>query len=780
MSQAQAFETELRDLILRGLGQQYTSIATTTGEAIQAGNHYQSVALGEVRTRGFRNDRTEFLDQIDFSGKTVLDLGSNLGELSREARKRGASLVDGFEYDPYFIEIGELVNAFNGTTRVSFYQRDIGDPEVYTDRYDMVLAFAVMGQGAAKTMWRIAEITDVLILETHRLQGNFEEHYMRPITSYFPYHRMLGESDWGISFDQQEVRATMVFAKTQEALDDALLDAVPVLEEPGEPTEAAHTASDGQQRHVDVTRTVLQKKFFDTFEFDTTDQLLAAVEGMNVDVRALARSRDARVDGYDGWVLWFLFLRGYLEYARTRKVGPGNAYFDYLSAHHDHALDPIVAQKVGLGSTSDYIMRQFEGMDRLRDAAGSPEVSEEIPPIQVFTSDLAGQRSLVYEPDAPDPISATRVDGWHRLFSARLFEVPQLRMDVIEEAESKPIFGEIKTFEFDGARLHVSGWCIHAHERLDLIEARIGQAAIVGSTTTTFRQDIADRFSHMPVHVTPRTGFELDKEVGPEALEQMTSEELVQFRLAVLQDWMPIGELSAFYLPGMFEVSWPDAKLAQRLMGTIDPRRLSTDSLRRLHAMLEPVKRYRALESFATVLDWGCRAGYLEAFLSHFMPDAEVTGIDTDEEAIEWTRQSGRPGKFSVVDPAPPTNLPADSFDLVLGHSMLGRLTAEEQSTWLEELRRLMKSGGYALLTVNGELLRPFIRDRDAHDEVEARGISSVMLSRYAEGSDEAVPRRATFQTKDYSIREYSRTFDVLRYATGALNDEDLIILRKP
>ena len=30
------------------------------------------------------------------------------------------------------------------------------------------------------------------------------------------------------------------------------------------------------------------------------------------------------------------------------------------------------------------------------------------------------------------------------------------------------------------------------------------------------------------------------------------------------------------------------------------------------------------------------------------------------------------------------------------------------------------------------------------------------------------------------SIREYSRTFDVLRYVTGALNDEDLIILRKP
>jgi SAM-dependent methyltransferase len=774
----QTFEAELRDLILRGLDQQYTSVATTTGEPIKAGNHYQSVVLGDKRTRGFRNDRTEFLDQIDFSGRTVLDLGSNLGELSREARKRGASLVDGFEYDPYFIEIAELVNALNGTTRVSFFQRDIGDPEIYTEPYDIVLAFAVMGQGAARAMWRIAEITNVLVVETHRLEGNFEEHYMSPISRYFPYHRMLGESDWGIAFDQQEVRATLVFAKTREALADTLLDAVPVLEERTGPPETQETSNG--VRHIDVARTVLHKKFFETFDFDTTEQLFAAVEGMSVDASALASSRDSRVDGYDGWVLWFLFLRGYLEYSRTGKVGPGNAYFDYLSSHHDQALDPVVALEAGRGSTHEYVMRQFEGMDRLRAGAGRSDVSEEIPPVQVFTSEHADQRTLVYEPGVPHPIRATRVDGWHRLFSARLFGVPQLRMQVIEEAETKPIFGEIRAFEFDGARLRVSGWCIHPHERLDLIEARIGQAAFLGATTTTFRQDIADRFSHMPVSVTRHTGFELDRELGPEALERLASEELVEFRLAVLQDWMPTGEISACHLPGMFAVPWPDAKAAERLMGTVDSRRLSTDSLRRLRAMLEPVKRYRALDSFSYVLDWGCRAGYLEAFLGHFMPGAEVTGIDTDAEAIEWARRLGRPGKFSKVGPVPPTDLPAESFDLVLGHSTLGRLTAEDQAVWLEELHRVMRSGGYALLTLHGELLRPFIRDRDVHDEVEARGISSRLLSRYEEGSDEAVPRRATFQAKDYSIREYSRTFDVMRYATGALNDEDLIVLRKP
>ena len=134
---------------------------------------------------------------------------------------------------------------------------------------------------------------------------------------------------------------------------------------------------------------------------------------------------------------------------------------------------------------------------------------------------------------------------------------------------------------------------------------------------------------------------------------------LLRFRLVALQEWMPAGEIDAFYLPGMFDVPWPDEGLARDLMGTRYPRRLSIDSLRRLRAMLEPVKRYRHLESFETVLDWGCRCGFLEAFIEHFMPHAEVTGIDTDARAIEWARAAGRPGPSPWSTPSrPPTCRP--------------------------------------------------------------------------------------------------------------------------
>ncbi len=202
---------KLRDLILESLNISYLS--ESCQDSIQTGNHYQSVSLGDIQTTGFRTDRKEFLDQINFEGKKVLDLGSNLGEISRAARTKGAYLVDGFEYDQYFLEIANLINAYNGVTRVSFYQRDITDPYVYDERYDIVLAFSVFTY-VHSVLERIAAITNQLfVLETHKLEGNLDSDYLKPVSQYFSHHRILGESEWGARFDASERRAVIVFAK---------------------------------------------------------------------------------------------------------------------------------------------------------------------------------------------------------------------------------------------------------------------------------------------------------------------------------------------------------------------------------------------------------------------------------------------------------------------------------------------------------------------------------------------------------------------------------------
>ena len=167
-----------------------------------------------------REDRGRFLDALDLRGRTVLDLGSNLGEISREARARGAALVDGFEIDPYFNEIAQLVNVLTGTTGVSFYERDMADPATYGEPYDVVLAFSAF-RFIAGCLDRLAAITDVLVVETHELKGNFDERYLAPLTEHFPAFRMLGESDVE-RLRAGGVRAVGVFARDETALLGAL------------------------------------------------------------------------------------------------------------------------------------------------------------------------------------------------------------------------------------------------------------------------------------------------------------------------------------------------------------------------------------------------------------------------------------------------------------------------------------------------------------------------------------------------------------------------------
>lgn len=210
---------QLEDLIQRCLSQTYISESLKDG--IQTGNHYQSVRLGETKTSGFRSDRSEFLDKINFRSMKVLDLGSNLGELSRAVRARGADLVDGYESDPFFLEAAQLLNAYNSTSRVSFFERDITDEASYRGYYDIVMAFSVWTYVAPMLSF-ISRITDVLLLETHNLEGNLQRDYIEPLSRFFPCSFDLGESDWGRTQDPSGARAVVVCARTNDALERAM------------------------------------------------------------------------------------------------------------------------------------------------------------------------------------------------------------------------------------------------------------------------------------------------------------------------------------------------------------------------------------------------------------------------------------------------------------------------------------------------------------------------------------------------------------------------------
>ncbi len=109
-------------------------------------------------------DHEWIIGELELEGKTVLHVGSGRGATSRKARIAGAELVDGFEPDGQLVSVARLLNAYHGTTRVSFFERDLTDPSTYAEPYDVVLALSVadLPEGIVETL---LGITGLLLAE---------------------------------------------------------------------------------------------------------------------------------------------------------------------------------------------------------------------------------------------------------------------------------------------------------------------------------------------------------------------------------------------------------------------------------------------------------------------------------------------------------------------------------------------------------------------------------------------------------------------------------------
>jgi SAM-dependent methyltransferase len=103
------------------------------------------------------------------------------------------------------------------------------------------------------------------------------------------------------------------------------------------------------------------------------------------------------------------------------------------------------------------------------------------------------------------------------------------------------------------------------------------------------------------------------------------------------------------------------------------------------------------------VLDFGCGAGRT---LRHFLHEAEVAevwGCDIDAESVAWLEQNLSPPLHVFHNaPEPPLELPDGSCDLIWAVSVFTHLV-ETWSSWLLELRRVLRPGGLLVATYMGE-----------------------------------------------------------------------------
>jgi SAM-dependent methyltransferase len=108
------------------------------------------------------------------------------------------------------------------------------------------------------------------------------------------------------------------------------------------------------------------------------------------------------------------------------------------------------------------------------------------------------------------------------------------------------------------------------------------------------------------------------------------------------------------------------------------------------------------LRSSINVLDFGCGVGRQ---LLHFCRDyARPTyfACDVHPQYVEFIRRAYPRVTTYTSGFAPPLNYDDNHFDLVYSVSVFSHLHPDDHIPWLKELSRVVKPGGYALLTIEG------------------------------------------------------------------------------
>lgn len=182
------------------------------------------------------------------------------------------------------------------------------------------------------------------------------------------------------------------------------------------------------------------------------------------------------------------------------------------------------------------------------------------------------------------------------------------------------------------------------------------------------------------------------------------------------------------------------------------------------------------------LLDWGVGAGRVAVPLKRlFRPEDELVGVDVDRVNVRWCQENIADIAVSLSPLYPPLDLPDDHFAAVYGISVMTHLTRQAQDVWLREIRRVLRPGGLAILTVHGDhsliqrhLSEQVIRGilQDGISDVEQDDVITVSEPGYYRG---------TFQLRAQVHEAWSPIMPIVAYLpTENAGRQDYVVLRKP
>ncbi len=226
-----------------------------------------------------------------------------------------------------------------------------------------------------------------------------------------------------------------------------------------------------------------------------------------------------------------------------------------------------------------------------------------------------------------------------------------------------------------------------------------------------------------------------------------------------------------------------DATQLTRVQTWSDSRSVTMTGFNVYRAVSELLKRFGVGQDGTTVMDWGCGHGRVARHFIREWPRATIIGMDVDAENIQWAADNLAPGFFIHSPLMPRCDLPDKCLDALFSISVMTHLPAEVQKAWLEELGRLMRPGGIALVSFGGPAAVAWSSIWNGPAYVAkwlADGIHADVVDPALDGKiSDATYYRNTAQTHASIKAHWAEHFEILEILPEAVGNLDIAVLRR-
>jgi SAM-dependent methyltransferase len=187
----------------------------------------------------------------------------------------------------------------------------------------------------------------------------------------------------------------------------------------------------------------------------------------------------------------------------------------------------------------------------------------------------------------------------------------------------------------------------------------------------------------------------------------------------------------------------------------------------------------RKASTIGSLLDWGVGCGRVA---QHFANEKEyrVCGLDIDKVNLDWCSKNLPALHCTHAELDPPTELPDQEFDLIISSSVLSHLTPGNWLKWVNEMCRLLKDDGIALLSFHGDHSNSVMlfNRPDALINLSKCGFVDLSAS-FDLGGELSYYYRNVFYTDSYARQLFARNFTILDCVPGIVSGSQTVAVLK-